>query len=115
MQHSEHSGEQSDDFAKTVDEIKRSEEEADALKADAKEKAEQILRKGKETVQKIKTETEDAITKAKDDELQAGKEEIEVEVQDIIDGARKDGDKLRKKRLTKDATLSLLKEFTISE
>jgi len=110
MQRSEHSDD-NEDFAKTVDEIKRSEAEADSIQADAKTKAEQILRKGKEAVLKIKSETEEAIIKAKDEELQAGRDEIEQEVQETTAKAHKDGEKLSKKRLTGDAAFTLLKQF----
>jgi len=107
MQTSENS-----DFMKTVEEIKLSEERAEKIKVDAKEKAEQIMKKGKESVLKIKLETNDETVKVKNKHLKGGEETIETEIKAIVEKARHEGDALKKKRLKKEELLSILKEFT---
>jgi|GEM_PF-1942190 len=110
----QHSDSDDSDFMKTVDEIHSAEGQSDRIKADAKEKAEQILKKAKESILKIKTETDEEVVKLKNKLLKSGKDKIESEVEEILDGARKQAESLKSKRL-KDSELSSLLKETISK
>lgn len=103
------------DFMKTVEEIEHSEKEAEKVREDARQKAEQIIRKGKESALKIKSETREEIVKSKNGILQAGKEKIEKEVQAIVDKARQDAEKLKKKSVPKTGAIAILKKFTLEQ
>lgn len=109
MHHSDDS-----EFMKTVEDIKKAEEGADSIRADAKEKSEHIIKKGKESVLKTRSETNDEVVKLKNRLLHEGKDKIEKEVSHIISKAQSEGDGLRKKKIGKDDAVSLLKKFVLS-
>lgn len=102
------------DFMKKVEEIKASEAQADKLKEEAAAKSESIVRRGKETALKLRAETEEEVTKLKDKKLHAGSKEIESEVQEILDAAKKDASSIRKKDV-KDSKVSEIAESLLSE
>ncbi|MFA6531062.1 MAG: hypothetical protein WCT31_04985 [Candidatus Micrarchaeia archaeon] len=109
MHHSDDS-----EFMKTVEDIKKAEDSADSLKADAKEKSEHIIKKGKESVLKINSETNNEVIKLKNRLLHEGKDGIEKEVDHIVEKAHSEGESLRKKKIGKEDAISLLKQFVLS-
>lgn len=110
----QHSDSDDSDFMKAVDEIRSAEEQSDRIKSDAREKADHILKKAKESVLKIKSETDEEVVKLKNKLLKSGKERIESDVEEILNGARKQAEDLKGKRLKDSEISSLLKE-TISK
>jgi vacuolar-type H+-ATPase subunit H len=99
------------EFMKTVEEIKLAEEESDEILKSAKLKADKILRKAKEDVQTQKAKSEEEIVAMKNSMLEAGSKDIEKEVKKIIDKAREEADKIKKKKLNKRETEALIKTF----
>lgn len=106
---------QRSDFMKTVQEIKLAEEESDEILKSAKLKADKILRKAKEDVQHQAAKTGEEIVALKNKMLDQGSKEIETEVQDILNKAKKEADKIRKESLAKKDANVLVKDFLVVE
>lgn len=99
------------EFIKTIGEIKSAEEEYDRLILEAKEKADRVMREAKEKVADERAKNSDNIVKYKNEQLRAGSSEIESEVKELIDKAKKESSKVSGKKLTPAAVGKLVKEF----
>ena len=95
-----HKNPEHSDFMKTIEDIRVSENESEKIKLEAKEKADQIMRKAKENVMKMKSEIEEEVVQKKNLLLQQGKEEIEKEVQVNLESAKKTAATIKSKKLS---------------
>ncbi|MBI5228112.1 hypothetical protein HY988_05975 [Candidatus Micrarchaeota archaeon] len=107
-------GEQPDDFAKTVTEIKTAEEDYDKIIVQAKEKAAAIASKNSEQIADGKKKSSEEMVLLKNSRLSAGMKEIEKSVQKTIQKAKEDGEKVSKKELSSDEIAKIAKEFLSS-
>lgn len=99
------------EFIKTIGEIKGAEEEYDRLILEAKQKADRVMREAKEKVADERAKSSDNIVKYKNEQLRAGSSEIESEVKELIDKAKKESSKASGKKLTPAAVGKLVKDF----
>ncbi|HIH22539.1 TPA: hypothetical protein HA238_02320 [Candidatus Micrarchaeota archaeon] len=102
------------EFMKTVDEIRRAESAAEKIRTDAKEKADDVLKKAKETVMKIKQETSENCVQEKNKHIQKGKERIDQEVELLLSKAKAESDAVREKRLKQAHVVELFNNFLSS-
>ncbi|MEK6979766.1 MAG: hypothetical protein AABW86_06085 [Candidatus Micrarchaeota archaeon] len=102
------------EFMKTVDEIRHAETSAEKIRADAKEKADDVLKKAKETVMKIKQETSENCVQEKNKHLQKGKERIDQEVELLLSKAKAEADAVREKRIKQAQVSELFDTFLSS-
>ncbi|MBI2079303.1 hypothetical protein HYT84_00940 [Candidatus Micrarchaeota archaeon] len=102
------------DFTKTVEEIRHAEEKAEKMKQEAKETADQTLKKAKDIVLKIGQETEEEIVKIKNSRFQHGKEKIESDIGSTLDKAHKEAEKIKKMKLNPTELDSVLNKFVKS-
>jgi vacuolar-type H+-ATPase subunit H len=99
------------EFIKTIGEIKGAEEEYDRLILEAKEKADRVMREAKEKVADERAKNSDNIVKYKNEQLRAGSNEIETEVNELIDKAKDGSSKVSGKKLTPVQVGKLVKDF----
>lgn len=99
------------EFMKTVDEIRRAEAAAEKIRAEAKEKADDVLKKAKEIVMKIKQETSENCVQEKNKHIQKGKERIDQEVELLLSKAKAEADAVREKRLKPAHVAELFNNF----
>jgi vacuolar-type H+-ATPase subunit H len=99
------------DFMKMVDDVRLAEQEADEVLNAAKIKADKTLRQAKEDVQKQNAETNEKIVQMKNSMLESGAKDIEKDVKKILDKALTDAEKVRKVKLDKKGTDTLIKLF----
>ncbi|VVC01157.1 Uncharacterised protein [uncultured archaeon] len=92
---------------KTVDEIRAVEEKHDRIIASAKDEAEKILRNAREKIVEEREKMEDENIAFKNERLKEGRNLIEAEVEKILDKAKEEGAKLKKKKLDKKTMHSL--------
>lgn len=103
------------DFMRAIEEIRLAENEADKLKAEAKEKSDHILKKAKEDVLKIKSEIEQEVVDFKTKKLQEGSNDIEAEVEQILKKAKEESDSIRNRKLGKKILENFFDEFLNSD
>lgn len=99
------------EFVKTVNEIRKAEEEQERLILSAKEDAGRILREARENAQKERLRTEEELVALKNSQIQKGSDEIEAEVQKILKKARDDCTGLAKKSVSMQAIGKIVKDL----
>ena len=102
-------------FMETIDQIKKAEEETEKIKNAAREKADQILRKGKESAMKAESETEKEITELKNSIFRKGSDDVEKEIGKILDKAKHEAEEIKTQSIDKKQLSSILKSSLFAE
>lgn len=106
-----HQASEHPEFVKTVNEIRKAEEEQERLILSAKEKSNAIVRDARENAQKERLKTEEEIVAFKNAQLHKGSEAVEAEVQKILKKAKDEGAGIGKKGVNAPAVSRLVKEL----
>ncbi|MGV8085606.1 MAG: hypothetical protein ACP5N9_05130 [Candidatus Bilamarchaeum sp.] len=109
--HDKHDNVDGSEFVKTIEEIRKAEENYDKRLQDAKQNAALILQKAKQMANDEKLKRSEEVSSWKSNSIKSGNEEIEESVKKIVQKSREDSAKLGKKVLDGDAVSKIAKEF----
>ena len=109
--HDKHDNIDGSEFVKTIEDIRKAEENYDKRLQDAKHNAALILQKAKQQTNDEKVKRAEEVAVWKNSHLKSGNEEIEENVAKIVQKSREDSSKLSKKVLDSDAISKIAKDF----
>jgi vacuolar-type H+-ATPase subunit H len=99
------------EFVKTVNEIRKAEEEQERLILSASEEAKKIVHEARESAQRERLKMEEELVAFKNSQLRKGSEEVEAEVQKILKKAKDDCAGLGKKGVSAQAIGKIVKDL----
>jgi vacuolar-type H+-ATPase subunit H len=85
-------------FATTLEEVKGAEAKAASIRAESKAKAEELLKNARKEAEDVKLRAEEETVEMENGLIAEGKKETEKEVGKILEGAKKDSEKIKAKK-----------------
>ena len=95
----------------TIEEVKKAESEAESARADARKKADRLLLKGREDAEELRVKSEKEITDLKNEMIAKGKKTTDREADKIIEKAREEAQKTKKKKADAKLLKSVFEEL----
>ncbi len=95
----------------TIEEVKKAEKEAESIRAAARKKADKALLGGKEDAEELRVRSEQEITDLKNSIIAKGKKDTDREAEKIIENARGEAQKVRKKKAEAKLLKSVFEEL----